>query len=586
MESEISNITQEKLRIKGKDQGNLEINIHKQPILRFAPEPSGYLHLGHAKAFFLNHHFSKDFFRVRIDDTNPLKETLEYENSIKKDLLMISSKRLFFSRSSDYFNALIFYAHKFIELGYAYADNTPVEQMRDERDKGIENENRNNSVEKNKEIFVSMLNQKNKEYCLRAKIDIKHKNKSLRDPVIFRFNFVHHYIYGDKYFVYPTYDFACPIIDSIECITNVFRSNEYRDRNAQYNWFIKKLKTVTFNKCELSEYIKEEKKENSKIIEDFLFFKNNCNELIHESNFNIYKKENILSLFNFLDEKITNHNNSDKITNNDFNDELIIFNYYLPKFAPEIVDFSRMSFENTILSKRNLKEIISDNKLTWDDPRIPTIRGIIRKGLNIEALKEYVLMQGVAQKNSVFSWDKLWSINKKVIDDLSGRYFCIEEKDLVEFVISDVTLNYYKSVPLHRKNPSLGEKSLFYGDIIYLNKNDVNLIKDSEFTLMYFSCAKIIGNKIFLTDSDVRKSKHKIHWVPKQNSVRIKLINYTDLLREDKFNHESKEEEWGVAEEEVLKAKGVVQFERMGYYYVDQKGIFNLVPYTVQVKKY
>ncbi|KCZ73769.1 hypothetical protein H311_05271, partial [Anncaliia algerae PRA109] len=96
-----------------------------------------------------------------------------------------------------------------------------------------------------------------------------------------------------------------------------------------------------------------------------------------------------------------------------------------------------------------------DNKLTWDDPRIPTIRGIIRKGLNIEALKEYVLMQGVAQKNSVFSWDKLWSINKKVIDDLSGRYFCIEEKDLVEFVISDVTLNYYKSVPLHRKNPSL-----------------------------------------------------------------------------------------------------------------------------------
>ncbi|KCZ77795.1 hypothetical protein H311_01189, partial [Anncaliia algerae PRA109] len=121
---------------------------------------------------------------------------------------------------------------------------------------------------------------------------------------------------------------------------------------------------------------------------------------------------------------------------------------------------------------------------------------------------------------------------------------------------------------------------------IYLNKNDVNLIKDNEFTLMYFSCARIIGNKIFLTDSDVRKSKHKIHWVPKQNSVRIKLINYTDLLREDKFNHESKEEEWGVAEEEVLKAKGVVQFERMGYYYVDQKGIFNLVPYTVQVKKY
>lgn len=334
-----------------------------------------------------------------------------------------------------------------------------------------------------------------------------------------------------------------------------------------------------------------------KVENDFLFFQKYFKpslEMKSESlitnliqNLKINQSEMNISLTDELKNQPIKINELNSPSDSDLQSKMI-YCYFAYKTKPGIIDFSRLSFENTILSKRNLKEIISTNKLTWDDPRIPTLKGIIRKGLNVEALKEYILMQGVAQKTSIFSWDKLWSINKKVIDDLSGRYFCIEEENLVELELMIDSDLPPKQVLLNRKNPELGTKTLYFGKTIYLDRRDVNLVKDSEFTLMYFSTAVIKDNKILLTDSDVRKCKNKIHWVSKINSVRVKLIYFDDLLKDDVFNAESKQEVWAVGEESLLSVKtgSTLQMERIGFFYVDSKGIYHSVPFTVQARKY
>ncbi|KAK9366944.1 tRNA synthetases class I, catalytic domain-containing protein [Lipomyces kononenkoae] len=237
---------------KGAKGGGASYNINLvnakdgEVVTRFPPEPSGYLHIGHAKAALLNQYFAQTYHGkliVRFDDTNPSKEKMEFQDAILEDLELLGIKGDVVTFSSDYFQQMYDYCIQMIKDGKAYADDTPVDQMRQERTEGIASQRRDRTVEENLKIFQEMTEgtEEGLKNCIRAKISVTSPNKALRDPVIYRCNLTPHHRTGTQWKVYPTYDFCCPIVDSIEGVTHALRTIEYRDRNAQYEWMLKAL---------------------------------------------------------------------------------------------------------------------------------------------------------------------------------------------------------------------------------------------------------------------------------------------------------------------------------------------------------
>ena len=216
-------------------------------VTRFPPEPSGYLHIGHCKAALINFNYAKKYngrFIVRFDDTNPNKEKDEFVESILEDLKMMGILPSTVSHTSDYFDKMMAMCEDLIRRGLAYCDATPVEEMRRQKLAMEESEFRTKSVEENLAAWEQMkiASPEGCKYIVRAKIDMKSLNGTLRDPAIYRVNNVTPHIRtGRKYNVYPLYDFSCPIVDSIEGVTHVMRSNEFHDRDAQYAWLLQAL---------------------------------------------------------------------------------------------------------------------------------------------------------------------------------------------------------------------------------------------------------------------------------------------------------------------------------------------------------
>ena len=239
------------IRQKAEDEGgNYEIGLQdtgEGVVTRFPPEPSGYLHIGHAKAALLNDYFAHEKYKgkliLRFDDTNPLKEKQEYEDSIIHDLELMGIRPDQVTHTSDYFQELYDFCVKIIKNGHAYADNTPQEQLREERMNHVESKNRNNSIEENLKHFDEMkqATEEGKKWYIRAKINMQDNNGAMRDPVIYRCSPQPHHRTGDAWKIYPTYDFACPLIDSHEGVTHALRTTEYNDRDAQYQWMLKAL---------------------------------------------------------------------------------------------------------------------------------------------------------------------------------------------------------------------------------------------------------------------------------------------------------------------------------------------------------
>jgi glutamyl/glutaminyl-tRNA synthetase len=292
-------------------------------VTRFPPEPSGHLHIGHVKAMVLNHAYARRYggvFRVRFDDTNPSNEKEEYEHAIVEDLQRLGMKPDVVSWTSDYFDVFLKHCTEMIERGDAFVDDSTAEVMQAERRNvdnptagGIDSKNRNNSVEQNLKMWSEM--QQGTTYgftcCVRAKMNMQSKNATMRDPVIYRCSASPHARTKDKYKVYPTYDLACPIVDSLEGVTHAMRDMAYADRVEQYMWFLEKL-----------------------------------------------------SLRNV-----------------------------------RIQDFSRINFNYTVLSKRMLAGLVDVGAVDgWDDPRMPTIKGILRRGMTVVGLRHFMLKQGASRK--------------------------------------------------------------------------------------------------------------------------------------------------------------------------------------------
>ncbi|WRT69194.1 glutamate-tRNA ligase [Kwoniella shivajii] len=215
-------------------------------VVRFAPEPSGFLHIGHLKAAILNRFLADQYqgkFILRFDDTNPLKEEGEFEDAIKEDLDMIEINFDKVVHSSDHFDKIQDFTEQLIKQGDAFMDNTDGETVKEQRRAEIPSKNREASIEENLARFKEMLSgsDEGKKWSLRAKIDYQHKNGSMRDPVIYRYVDGSHHITGTKYKAYPMYDLACPIIDHLDGVTHALRANEYYARHEQYQWFLEKL---------------------------------------------------------------------------------------------------------------------------------------------------------------------------------------------------------------------------------------------------------------------------------------------------------------------------------------------------------
>ncbi|RMZ57589.1 hypothetical protein APUTEX25_001789 [Auxenochlorella protothecoides] len=488
-------------------------------VTRFPPEPSGYLHIGHAKAALINQHIAdmyKGRMLVRFDDTNPSKEKDEYTQSIIADMQRLGLRYAGITYTSDYFEQLAECARRMIAKGYLYADDTPVEQMREERMAGTPSVRRDRPVSETTAIFEEMLvaSEEGQRHCLRVKLDMSAPNKALRDPVAYRCNLEPHWRTGQKYKCYPTYDFACPFVDAIEGVTHALRTSEYKDREAQFYMILKLQQDVWPG---------------------------------------------------------------------------------LPHVT--MWDYARLSFIYTVLSKRKLTWFVENGIVDgWDDPRMPTVQGIMRRGLKMEALKEFMLGQGASKNMTYQEWDKIWTINKKLIDPVCPRHTAVEQSNRVLVTLSNGPASpETMSVPKHAKYPPAGEKIQTRTNRIWWDQADAAVVAEGEeVTLMGWGNAIVrkiskreddtvqsIEAELHL-EGDFKKTKLKLTWladIPELVPLELHhlgyLINKKRLEEDDIFeecvnrNSRTITAAAGDANMAQLQKGDIIQLERKGYFIVD-----------------
>lgn len=479
---------------------------------------SGYLHIGHAKAAFLNDYFAQDASSgsliLRFDDTNPLKEKQEYEDSIKEDLDLLGIKVQRTTYTSDYFEQLYDLAKQLISRGKAYADGTDIDNQALDRRNRLPSACRDRPAEESLAIFDEMRRGTDwgKKHCIRARIQYDNSNGSLRDPIIYRFPSWDaqkgpqpHHRTGLAWNIYPTYDFACPLVDSFEGVTHALRTTEYADRNAQYYWFLEALDL----------------------------------RRVH------------------------------------------------------LWDFARINFIRTFLSKRKLARVVESGLVDgWDDPRLPTIRGIVRRGLSVDVLREFMLKQGPSRNVVSMDWTVLWAMNRKAIDPIASRYAAVEAPSTVLVTIEGVEKTWCEPRPMHPKNGDLGTKMMTFSNKIWIEQVDAaSLLESEEVTLMHWGNAvvqDIVRNdgivasmKMTLNlDGDASRTK-KLHWVASKNLMHAELWEFGHLLTKDSLQKQDVLDDFlnPVTSSMVMakidrqfaavKPGNFVQLERKGYYRVD-----------------
>ncbi|XP_075060370.1 bifunctional glutamate/proline--tRNA ligase isoform X4 [Mixophyes fleayi] len=491
-------------------------------VVRFPPEASGYLHIGHAKAALLNQHYQVNFkgkLIMRFDDTNPEKEKEDFEKVILEDVSMLQIKPDQFTYTSDHFEKIIQYAENLIREGKAYVDDTPAEQMKSEREQRIESKHRSNTVEKNQQMWEEMKrgSQFGQTCCLRAKIDMNSNNGCMRDPTLFRCKTQPHPRTGSKYNIYPTYDFACPIVDSLEGVTHALRTTEYHDRDEQFYWIIDAL--------------------------------------------GIRK--------------------------------------------PYIWEYSRLNLNNTVLSKRRLTWFVNEGLVDgWDDPRFPTVRGVLRRGMTVEGLKQFIAAQGSSRSVVNMEWDKIWSFNKKlraickkVIDPIAPRYSALLKSQVVPVNIPEAEEGVTE-VAKHPKNSEVGTKPVWYGPRVLIEGADAETLSEGEMVTFInwgnLNITKIhrdpsgkiqsLDAKLNLDNKDYKKTT-KITWLAETSKAPFTptiCVNYDHLItkpvlgKEEDFkqyvNRNSKQEEVMIGDPclKSLKKGDLIQLQRRGFYICDE----------------
>ena len=501
-------------------------------LTRFPPEPNGYLHLGHAKSLCINFGLAQKYggkTNLRYDDTNPTKEDTEYVDAIKEDIHWLGfqwEKELY---ASDYFDQLYEWAEQLIERGLAYVDDQTLEEMRANRGTvetpGKDSPWRNRSVEENLRLFREMKAGKyaDGEKVLRAKIDMAHPNMMFRDPILYRIKHAHHHRTGDKWCIYPMYDFTHGQCDSIEHITHSICTLEFDVHRPLYDWFIETL--------------------------------------------GIYPSHQY--------------------------------------------EFARLNLTYTLMSKRKLLELVQKGLVSgWDDPRMPTLCGVRRRGYTAEALRMFCDKIGVSKRDQLMDLQLLEWCVRQDLNARSNRYMVVQDPIKVTLTNYPEGQVEWFDCPLNPAEPEGASRKVPFSRELYIDRADFmedapkkffRLKPDGEVRLKYtyiIKCNEVIkdaeGKVVELkctydpsthpTTGEWRSVKGTIHWVSVPHAKELEVRNYDRLFTladmsqvpEDKdykdfLNPESLVISAGYAEPALLEdASGIaVQFERTGYYIKD-----------------
>ncbi|MCM3765032.1 glutamine--tRNA ligase/YqeY domain fusion protein [Neobacillus niacini] len=515
---------------------DLESGKHQKIVTRFPPEPNGYLHIGHAKSIILNFGLADDFnglTNLRFDDTNPLKEDIEYVNSIKEDVKWLGYEWDNLQFASNYFEEMYNRAVLLINKGLAYVDDLSADQIREYRgtltEPGKESPFRNRSIEENLELFEKMRAGEfaNGEKVLRAKIDMASPNINLRDPVIYRISHATHHNTGDKWCIYPMYAFAHPLEDAIEGVTHSICTIEFEDQRPFYNWVVEQ--------CEM---------------------------------------EN----------------------------------------TPQQIEFGRLNLTNTVMSKRKLKQLVDEGFVDgWDDPRMPTISGMRRKGFTPESIRTFVKETAVSKNNATVDYQMLEHFVREDLKLKAPRTMAVINP--LKVVITNYPEGQIEllDAEINPENPEMGMRKIPFSRELYIEQDDFmenppskyfRLFPGNEVRLKhayFIKCEEVVkdadGNVVELrctydpqtksgTGFTGRKVKGTIHWVEAAHAVPAEFRLYEPLILDeseedaddgktflDKVNPNSLEILQGFVEPNMKESMphDKFQFFRHGYFNVDPK---------------
>ncbi len=513
---------------------DLKSGKHSSVHTRFPPEPNGYLHIGHAKSICLNFGIAQDYqgqCNLRFDDTNPEKEDIEYVESIKNDVKWLGfdwSGDIHYS--SNYFDKLYSYAVELIEKGLAYVDELTSDQIREYRgslkEPGKNSPYRDRSVEENLALFEQMRDGKFKEgtICLRAKIDMASSFIVMRDPVIYRIRFASHHQTGDKWCIYPMYDFTHCISDALEGITHSICTLEFQDNRRLYDWV---LENITID-CQPHQY-----------------------------------------------------------------------------------EFSRLNLEYTIMSKRKLNELVTEKLVNgWDDPRMPTVSGLRRRGFTAGSIREFCKRIGVTKQENMIEFGSLESCIRDDLNENAPRAMAVLEP--VKIVIENYEEGKVEilNVANHPNKPEMGTREVPFTREVYIEQDDFREEANKKYKrLVLGKEVRLRGAYVIQADriekdeagnittifcsydaetlgknpADGRKVKGVIHWVSADKAVPAEIRLYDRLFTvpnpaaledfSESINPESLITKNGFVEPSLATAEAEAgyQFERTGYFCIDNK---------------
>jgi len=505
---------------------------------RFPPEPNGYLHIGHAKSICLNFGLAKKFAgacNLRFDDTNPAKEDVEYVDSIKEDVKWLGfdwGENEFFA--SDYFSRLYDYAIQLIELGKAYVCDLSPDETRKYRgnlqEPGRNSPFRERSVPENLDLFTRMRAGEfaDGSRVLRAKIDMASGNMNMRDPVIYRIAHVEHHRTGDKWCIYPMYDFAHGLSDAIEGITHSICTLEFQDHRPLYDWFINQLDTPA---------------------------------------------------------------------------------------KPQQIEFARLNLSFTVMSKRKLMQLVNDNLVSgWDDPRLPTLSGLRRRGFTPESIRNFCERIGVAKRNSMVDVALLEHAVREDLNKRAARYMAVLRP--LKVIIENYPEGQVEELDAvnNPEDESMGRRKVPFARELYVEQDDFmedapkkffRLTPGREVRLRYayyIRCERVekdeagVVTALYCTydpatkggsSPDGRKVKSTLHWVAAKTAISAEVRLYDRLFSDpdpaaekdgEPFTKKINSDSLNVLEncqlEPALAAvasKQTVQFERLGYFIFDEQ---------------
>ena len=516
---------------------DLAEGVYTQVVTRFPPEPNGYMHIGHIKAICIDFGTAAKYggkCNLRFDDTNPTKEDTEYVDSIMEDIRWMGFEWDHLFYASEYYDKLYGFAEILIEKGLAYVDDLSPEEMKEYRgtltEPGKESPWRERSVEENLDLFRRMRAGEFPEgsHVLRAKIDMSSPNINMRDPVMYRINYAHHHRTGDKWCIYPMYDFAHPLSDAIEGITHSLCSFEFEDHRPLYNWFVEKVGVFPH--------------------------------------------------------------------------------------PPRQIEFARMEITNIVTSKRKLRALVENGVVNgWDDPRMPTLAGLRKRGYTPESIKSFITSTGVAKaRGSVIDYSYLEHCVREDLKMKKPRMMAV--LDPIKLVIDNYPEGQveYLDVANNLENEALGVRKVPFGRELYIERDDFmeeppkkyfRLFPGNEVRLMHAYFVKCVS---FVKDENGkvtevhctydpetkagsgftgRKVKGTIHWVPAAYAQKAEVRLYENLIDEEKgvYNKEDGslnlnpnsltvvKEAYVEPSFEGAKAYDSFQFVRNGYFCIDAK---------------